>query len=96
MQNDHEEILQELKDKIQAIIGLYDKTKEEKHILEKENQELQSIIDDKENIINQLQEENKTLKIAKTIVSGEDTHNTKITINRIVREIDKCIALLNK
>jgi hypothetical protein len=29
-------------------------------------------------------------------VPGEDVHETKIQVNRIVREIDKCIALLNR
>ena len=40
----------------------------------------------------------ETLKIAKVLssVPGEDVHETKIQVNRIVREIDKCIALLNR
>ena len=37
-----------------------------------------------------------TMELAKGIASAESTHDAKIKINRIVREIDKCIALLNK
>jgi len=37
------------------------------------------------------------LKLAKVIASSdESTHDAKIKVNRIVREIDKCIALLNR
>jgi len=28
--------------------------------------------------------------------NSEDSHQAKLKINRIVREIDKCIALLNR
>lgn len=44
-----------------------------------------------------LEERNKVLQLAKKI-SGED-HNKlalKLTINELVREIDKCIAQLNR
>jgi len=37
------------------------------------------------------------LKFAKSLLGAdEDSHEAKIKINRLVREIDKCIALLNK
>ena len=35
--------------------------------------------------------------MAKTIAaSSEDAHDAKIKINRLVREIDKCISLLDR
>jgi len=43
--------------------------------------------------------ENKyeSLKLAKIIApSSTDSHDAKIKLNRIVREIDRCISLLNK
>jgi len=37
------------------------------------------------------------LKFAKSLLGGdENSHEAKIKINRLVREIDKCIALLNR
>lgn len=46
-----------------------------------------------ENLINNYE----SLKMAKTIaVSSGDAHDAKIKINRLVREIDKCISLLNR
>jgi hypothetical protein len=38
-----------------------------------------------------------TLKLAKSLTGdGKDSQDAKLKINRIVREIDKCIALLNR
>jgi hypothetical protein len=40
---------------------------------------------------------NEDLKFANSLAgANEDSHEAKIKINRLVREIDKCISLLNK
>lgn len=60
-------------------------------LLNNEKQEL-------EEIVKQLKEQVKMLKLAKQI-DGEEKENNKdvkLMINEMVREIDKCIALLNK
>tara|TARA_B100000513_G_C11901522_1_gene185531 strand:- start:44 stop:337 length:294 start_codon:yes stop_codon:yes gene_type:complete len=51
-----------------------------------------------QNEINQLQEQVKLLKLAKQLEgeSVKDTKEVKLKINEMVREIDKCIALMNK
>ena len=51
-----------------------------------------------QNEINQLQEQIKLLKLAKQLGgdSIKDTKEVKLKINEMVREIDKCIALMNK
>lgn len=42
-------------------------------------------------------EKNKVLKMANSLKGdGEETTSAKRRINELVREIDKCIALLNK
>ena len=44
-----------------------------------------------------LKEKYNTLKFSKTVeATSGDVHFAKIRINQIVREIDKCIALLNR
>ncbi|HNW89919.1 MAG TPA: hypothetical protein PKN48_09670 [Bacteroidales bacterium] len=45
--------------------------------------------------IKYLEEKNKILRIAKTI-EGEDKTKAKLRINELLREVDRCIALLNK
>ena len=46
--------------------------------------------------IDELEKANHTLKIAKSLTGAEDNAEAKQKINELVREIDKCIALLNK
>ena len=46
--------------------------------------------------IKELEEKNKLIQVAGTIAGkGESNDATKVKINELVREIDKCIALLN-
>ena len=51
----------------------------------------------KEEIVN-LQEQIKLLKLAKQLdgEGGDKTKEVKLMINEMLREIDKCIALMNK
>ncbi len=51
----------------------------------------------KELEINELKQRNNTLKLSKAFVSvNGEPQEAKVQINKIVREIDKCIALLNR
>ena len=68
---------------------------------EKMARQLKKIDEEKSNLqneINQLQEQVKLLKLAKQLEgdSVQDTKEVKLKINEMVREIDKCIALMNK
>lgn len=44
----------------------------------------------------ELEEKNKVIQVAQSLNSGEGSSDAKKRINELVREIDKCIALLNK
>jgi len=58
--------------------------------LELKNIELQNSLDEKEENI-------KTLKLARTMAGDStDTQGVKRQINELVKEIDKCVALLNR
>ncbi len=68
---------------------------------EKMASQLKKLDEEKTNLqneINQLQEQVKLLKLAKQLEgeSVKDTKEVKLKINEMVREIDKCIALMNK
>ena len=68
---------------------------------EKMASQLKKLDEEKTNLqneINQLQEQVKLLKLAKQLEgdSVNDTKEVKLKINEMVREIDKCIALMNK
>jgi len=83
--------------KVKQIISRHEALKEEKRRLVEK-------ISDLEESINQLHRENQllaqkyeNLKLAKMLAASEDENkDAKSRIQKIVREIDKCIALLNK
>lgn len=75
---------------------------EKHHIIHKENQqyitEIQELITlntKQKETIKQLEEKIKILKIAKSLESKEGNVEAKLKINELVREIEKCIGLLN-
>ena len=71
--------------------------------LEKENQELYSMVDEKEQALKaanaenaKLKEEYEDLKLAKMIdISSQELGNAKSKVAKMIRDIDTCIALLN-
>ena len=83
--------------KVKQIIAKHEALKQEKHQLTAEIRKL-------EGVVNQLRQENQVLdhkyenlKLAKLLaVSDRDSKDAKGRIQKLVREIDKCIALLNK
>ena len=96
MDQGHEEILKGLRTKIEKLISLYEAEKSKNMSLRENGLILQKQLIEKENELEQLQTKYNNLRLAKTITGeGEGSHDAKIKINRIVREIDKCIALLN-
>lgn len=70
--------------------------------LQKENQGLEKIVIDKDDQINslnqkieKLQLENKNLKTANALLGSEDyKRETKLKINRLIKEIDECVVQL--
>jgi len=96
MHIEHDGIIESLKDKINTVISLYEKNKNQKEKLKSEKNDLSEQLKIKEKEIEKLRNKYETLKIVKTVLaSSEDANDAKIKVNRIVREIDKCIALLN-
>ncbi|MFZ4523024.1 MAG: hypothetical protein ACOYNC_15040 [Bacteroidales bacterium] len=60
-----------------------------------EIEELKRVVSQQKIIIRKLEEKIKILRIAKTIETKEGNVEAKLKINELVREIDKCIGLLN-
>jgi len=90
------EILGILRSRVKELMNLLDKEKAEANKLRKDNQELLQIKAQQEEIIKELEHKYDNLKLAKSLAKDEnETHDARIKVNRMVREIDKCIALLN-
>jgi predicted nuclease with TOPRIM domain len=94
----YDEIFSSLRYKIKSLISMYEDQKSKVNDLEKKNLQLRQQAVELEDKLNELDKKYENLKIAKVLssVPGEDVHDTKLQVNRIVREIDKCIALLNR
>ena len=64
--------------------------------LRHKNVELERLVNDQKNALTELQEQNKVVKIAKAVTEDDDDRKEqRKRLNELVREIDKCIALLN-
>ncbi|PCH71213.1 MAG: hypothetical protein COC06_02170 [Bacteroidales bacterium] len=97
MDQEPNEIINSLKGKISELISLYQKSKQEKESLILEKLELMEKIEILKRERGELDHQYNTLKLAKTFTANSgDSQEAKVNINRIVREIDKCIALLNR
>jgi predicted nucleic acid-binding Zn-ribbon protein len=91
------ELLKRLKDKQLQLIAYYEKTQREYRELLAENQKNKDEIRRQYEVIRELEEKNKKLQLAEAFKgSSADTNDAKLKIGRIVKEIDKCIALLNR
>ncbi|MFO7828277.1 MAG: hypothetical protein R6V23_06640 [Bacteroidales bacterium] len=85
------------KEKVQKVLNLYQRLKKENAELLKQKNELKIQLKNKDAELEFLKNKYNKLKLAKSILASTgDKHDAKIKINSIVREIDKCIALLNK
>ena len=89
-------LVKELKEKIHLVFGEFEK-------LEKRNEELEQEIISLKNKVRFLEEEKgilgtkyENLKLAKAIEGGcGESQTARNKMNRLMREIDKCVALLN-
>lgn len=97
MDNNEDHIVISLKQKFDIIVDLLNSAEEERNKLIREKRELTEQVKLKTIAFKEMKRKYDSLKVAKTIVSSDDEkHDAKIKVNRIVREIDKCIALLNR
>ena len=92
------EVVVNIEKKVNKIISLYRSLKKEKEEILEENTNLRSEILERDNNIKSLEEKIKLLRITKSVGDHDIEINkeSRQKINEYVREIDKCIALLNK
>lgn len=85
-----------LQSKVEKLIIEHKKAQEDLKQIRQENSFLRNNLAQKNQQINELEEMVKVLKLARTLgVKEEKTTDLKLKINELVREIDKCIALVN-
>ena len=87
--------INELNIKVERLIKLYISSLDKNREKDSEIKELRGRIEQMKSENMKLHEEIKTLKVATAISTGEGSSEAKNRISQLVREIDKCIALLN-
>lgn len=86
-----------LENKLKNLLSNYEFLKNENQILLQNNTKLQHQVLEKEQKLVSQKKEFDILKIAKTIEgSSTNTKDTKLKINTLIREIDKCIIQLQE
>ncbi len=89
-------IVRSLQSKVEKLVLQHRKSAEEVKSLKEENDFLRKTLVVKKEELKEFEGRNKVLKIAKSI-GGNEEKNTdiKLKINELVREIDKCIGMVN-
>jgi hypothetical protein len=88
--------LQKLEEKIRQLAEDHKITKTEKDLLIRQSVIQLKTIGEQKIEIENLKKQVQALKIAKSVESNQDTDKVKDKIQDLVREIDRCIELLNK
>lgn len=90
-------ILEGFRSRFLHFIEVFEVLKKDKQVLTKDKENLLHEIEFKNKKIAELENKIDVIKLATSMQSPTgDVHDAKIKINRLVREIDNCIALLNK
>lgn len=81
--------------KAREIATRYAAVKTENEELKKKNRQLLIRLEEKETNLKQTQYKNQIIKIAKAIEREKGSTNAKRLINELLREVDRCIGLMN-
>lgn len=83
--------------KVEKILLLQNRLKEENLALNKENGKLKEEVKALKNQLNDVENQNKIVKLAKTLAEVPvGVQDAKTRVNELIKEVDKCIALLNR
>jgi len=92
-----DDIIPLLEGKIGSVIQVAEGLIADNEKLRRQVDELTWLICEKDLEVEALESKYQNLKLTKTLASSQgDVKDVKSQLNRMVREIDKCIALLNK
>ncbi len=89
-------LIAEIEYKTNKLIEQNKELKQSIYTLENENSSLLAKFESQTKAFNVFIEENKYKNIADEIKQNNDTGEVKRSINNFIREINKCIALLNE
>jgi len=89
-------IINSIESKVGKLIEQLQQIQRDKSALQRNNDTLSAKLEEQERKIIALQDKVKLMNISKSVdADKDDVKATRLKINEYVREIDKCIALLN-
>lgn len=92
------DIVLNIQKKVNDLISIHNSLKLEKKEILKENNQLRKEVSENQSVIDSLEDKIKLLKISRSTSTPdlEKDKQSRQKINEYVREIDRCIALLNR
>lgn len=95
--NDLHEIVGLVDKKLSKLLGQYKDVQQYNKRLIDQNNELKQKLSQSHQQLDDLEKKHESLRVANAMVgSKEDKHITKLKINTLIREIDKCIVQLGE
>ena len=89
-------LMDSVEQKVAKVALAYEGERDLNKKLKGEAEALKQKLTDQKKTISELEEKYKVVKLAKSVSNGEeDSKQLRLKINELVREIDKCMALLN-
>jgi len=96
MSNDYKLVINGLKQKIELIISKYEQVMAENLRLSEELNNCKNVFNSSINNVKELEDKVNKLQLVEAFkTSSQDVKEAKQKIGKMVKEIDKCIALLN-
>lgn len=89
-------MLESVKEKIAKLVSLYEGEKQRADQLAARLSESEAALDSYREQITGLNRQIDNLKLSSAFVSGSDNAEAKARLTRLIAEIDRCIALLEK
>ena len=87
-------MISDLRSKIERMISLYEREKQRGDELASQLEASRAEIADKKQQITELKSQIDHYKLAGAFTSSEDVQASKERLNKLIRDIDKCIKLL--
>ncbi|MDD2345550.1 MAG: hypothetical protein PHY85_05335 [Bacteroidales bacterium] len=96
MNDDIANVIDGIEHKVHSLCLINKKIKHENEHLRNQIVELKTDIETTKEQLNELENKIKIIKLSKSIENKRELTDTKLKINELVREIDKCIQMLNQ
>ena len=90
------DVVSRINEQVLELLGQHQILKGERTELQTQNAELLKSIEELKTQIDQLKEQIVKLKISKSLTDRKDSTEVKAKVDGLLREIDKCVGLLNQ